>query len=203
MPYPESITDLLPALRAGDPEAREAILSSLYPELRRIAHRHLRRQPPRLTLGTTALVHEAYLKLFKNAEVSWQDRSHLLAVAARAMRQILMSYWRQRFAEKRGAGEVFEVRVEDVDVAEEARGIELLALDQALERLEELDERLARVVELRFFAGLTFPEVGEVLGVTERSAKRYWRTARAFLHQAMDPGGQPDAVAGGGSESRE
>jgi RNA polymerase sigma factor (TIGR02999 family) len=159
--------------------------SSLYQELRRLAHAQLRRggEP---TLGTTAVVHEAYLKLAA-AEPQWQDRNHFLSLAARTMRQVIVDYARSQAAEKRGGG------LRRVELTQ-APGVavpldELLAIDRGLELLERNDERLARLVEMRFFAGLTNAEIGGVLSLSERSVEREWRRARAFLLATFAAGG--------------
>ncbi len=177
------ITGLLAALRDGDRSALDRLFPLVYRELHERAHRQLARHRPGDTLSTTALVHEAYLKLTGSAHQSYHDRVHFFAVASRAMRQILVDYARRMTAAKRGGGHAISL---DADaVADPGRAEELVALDEALERLEALDERLARTVELRFFGGLSVEEAADVLSVSPRTLKRDWRKARAFLYQAI------------------
>ena len=159
----------------------------LYGELHRLAHGQLWRASGPATLNTTAVVHEAYLKL-SAAEPRWNDRSHFLATAARVMRQVIIDYARSQATEKRG-GELARVTLPE-DVAAASHSLdELLAVDGGMKLLEETDARLARLVELRFFAGLTNAEIAEVLALSERSVERDWRRARAFLVANLDPGG--------------
>ncbi len=175
---------MLGALRRGNSDAMDLLFSAVYDELHRIAHRRLNRLSPGSTLNTTALVHEAYLKLVDHAGVSWQDRSHFFAVAATAMRQILVDFARKRLAQKRGSGEQTIV-LDDIQLATGERATELIALDAALSELAVLDERLSRIVELRFFGGLSVEETAEVLSLSARTVKRDWRKARALLYQAL------------------
>lgn len=187
-PAPEDgeITTLLQALRQGDSGALDRLLPLVYGELRRRAHQQLRRRRPGETLATTALVHEAYLKLSGSAHRNYQDRIHFFAVASRAMRQILVDYARSQAAAKRGAGHRVDL---DPDLlADPGRAEQLLALDDALRELEALDPRLARIVELRFFGGLSVEETGEALDLSPRTVKRDWRRARAFLYRAVSGG---------------
>jgi RNA polymerase sigma factor (TIGR02999 family) len=184
VPTDESVTDLLAALRGGDTGALDRLLPLIYEDLRRRAHGQLARRRPGDTLSTTALVHEAYLKLAASRHRDYQDRVHFYAVASRAMRQILVDYARRSGAEKRGGGQrAVSLDVEqlpDVDQAEE-----LIALDEAMTQLEQLDPRLARIVELRFFGGLSVEETGEALGISPRTVKREWRKARAVLYELV------------------
>lgn len=188
MPIPEptqQITRLLSAAREGDRAASDSLFASVYQELHRLAHAQLTaRGRPGDTLDTTVLVHEAYLRLAQPAGLSAEDRAHFFNLAARVMRHVVVDYARKRDAAKRSGEEVhIEVGGPGELVAEgDSRLTEdLLALDTSLERLEAESPRLARLVELRFFAGLSFVEIGEVLGFNERTAKRDWRKARAFL----------------------
>jgi RNA polymerase sigma factor (TIGR02999 family) len=160
----------------------EAFAAS-YGELRRLARRQLRRLRPGQTLTTTALVHEAFVKLVKHP-VRSEDRAHFFALAARAMRQILVDYARRRASGKRGGG-LQPTTLEGDAIPVEALAEEMLGIDRALTRLESLDERLARIVELRFFGGMTDEEVAETLGVTSRTVRRDWRKARAFLYREL------------------
>jgi RNA polymerase sigma factor (TIGR02999 family) len=179
------LTGLLTAIRDGDPEAASRLMPLVYDELHAMAHRRLLRFRPGQTLNTTALVHEAYLKLVAPARADWQDRAHFLAIAATAMRYIVVDYARRRSAEKRGGG-LHHTSLEVAKLGIENRAVEMLALDQALERLDRVSERLARVVEMLFFGGLTEEEAAEVLGVSARTVRRDWRKARAFLSRALE-----------------
>jgi len=174
---------MLAAARGGERAALDAVFSAIYEEIRRIASGQLARAG-RGTLSTTAVVHEAYLKLVGSPPIAYEDRCHFYAVAARAMRQILLNRARARATAKRDGGR--RLSLDDVDLPVQDRAAELLELDAALERLAEIDERLARTVELRFYAGLTETETAEVLGVTDRTVRRDWRAARAFLHTQLD-----------------
>lgn len=181
MPEPSDITELLRAARAGDAGAFDRVVPLVYDELRRIARRHLRRGPRGATLDTTGLVHEAYLKLAAHQGLRLEDRRHLLAVAARAMRQVVIGRARARSAEKRGGGQA-AAPLEEGAVASTAPSPEwLVSLDRALERLRERDEVLARIVECRYFAGFSEEETAEAVGVSLRSVQRGWMRARAWL----------------------
>ena len=186
------ITGLLAASRQGDGDATHRLMTLVYDELRAMARRQLRHRRPGQTITTTALVHEAYLKLIDQHGATWQDRSHFFAVASLAMRHILVDSARRRVAKKRGGEDVRvaldEFRASGDEADPEARAVEILAVDRALTSLAELDGRLSRLVELRFFAGLTEEETAEVMGTSERTVRRDWRKARAFLFQAL--GGQ-------------
>ena len=184
MPESADITALLAEAEGGSRAAADRILPLVYPELRAIAHRHLRGERADHTLDTGALVHEAYLKLVDQSGVAWRSRAHFLGVAAVAMRRILITYAHARNAQKRGGGAEVLTLVEG-QVAREARTDQLIALDEALDRLAQASERQARVVELSFFGGLTQPEIAEVLGVSESTVRRDWRLARAWLTLAL------------------
>ncbi|MBL8210262.1 MAG: sigma-70 family RNA polymerase sigma factor [Bryobacterales bacterium] len=174
------ITELLHAWKAGDRTAGDRLIELTYQELRRMASNAWRREASGGTLEPTALVHELYLRLFSQANVDYQDRVHFFAVAARQLRRLLIGAARARKAEKR-QGERVRVTLLDADQGVPAAEMELLDLEQALEELEALDERCARVVELRYLAGLTEPEAAEVLGVSPATAKRDWQFARSWL----------------------
>lgn len=178
------VTRLLAELRGGDRTALDRLFPVVYRELHGRAHHQLARHRPGDTLSTTALVHEAYLKLTDSAGQSYNDRIHFFAVASRAMRQILVDHARRKAAEKRGGG-LREVSLDPADLASPDRAGELLALDEALGELAVLDERLARTVELRFFGGLSVEETADVMAVSPRTIKRDWRKARAFLFDAV------------------
>jgi len=189
---PGEITGLLAAARQGDGDAASRLMALVYDELRIMARRQLRGRRPGQTLTTTALVHEVYLKLVDQDGVPWQDRSHFFGVAALAMRHILVDSARRRVAKKRGGEDVRipldELRLSGGAPDAEARAVEVLAIDRALTSLAALNERLSQLVELRFFAGLTEEETAEAMGTSERTVRRDWRKARAFLFQAL--GGQ-------------
>jgi len=176
----QSITDLLVQLRSGNPEAMDRLYSLVYEELRRMAHRQLRAERPGHTLGTTALVHETYLRLVDPTRVELRDRAHFFGMAARAMRQILVDYARRYRALRRGGGLRQVSLTEDAGVAE--RGETLLALDEALERLAVLNGRLSQVIEFRYFGGFTEEETAEALGITTRTVQRDWAKARGWLY---------------------
>jgi RNA polymerase sigma factor (TIGR02999 family) len=184
------ITELLSAARRGEGDAMDRLLPLVYDELRLRAHRQLRRLRPGQTLNTTALVNEAYLKLVDRSRVDWRDRTHFLAVSAMAMRQILVDEARRHASKKRG-GEVRKVTLEEGRHGASGRAAEILALNQALTALAKVDERSSKMVELRFFGGLTVEETAQVLGVTDRTVKRDWRRARAYLYQVLS---EQDAV---------
>ena len=179
---------LLEELRDGDVAALDRLLPLVYDELRAIARRELRRRQPGGTLDTTALVHEAYLKLVDRSCVRPADRAHFLGIAARAMRQVLVDHARRHAAAKRG-GDVARVTFDEGAVAgplaADERADALLALDEALTRLAALSERLGRVVECRFFGGLSEQETADALGVTTRTVRRDWVKARAWLHREL------------------
>ena len=177
-------TDLLLRASAGRPDAVDGMFPVVYDELRRLAHRHLSGEPGARTLGTTELVHEAYLRLIDQTRVQWNDRAHFLAVAAMAMRRILVDRARSRQTLKRGGARV-SVPLESVDLSADDRAELLVALDEALDRLRALDERQARVVECRFFGGMTEEETAEALGIGLRTAKRDWAKARSWLYTEL------------------
>ncbi len=169
----------------GKQEALDALLPLVYAELRRQASRYLRRERPDHTLQTTALIHEAYMKLVDQREVNWQNRTHFFGIAARMMRRILVDYARERHRAKRGGiAEDLPLEAAALVVSEE-RSIDLVALDEALTRLAEFDERQARIVELRYFSGLTIEETAEVLRVSPATVKSDWNVAKAWLRHEI------------------
>jgi RNA polymerase sigma factor (TIGR02999 family) len=172
-------------VRAGDTEARDRLFPLVYEELRQVARRALRRERPDHTLRPTELVHEAFLKLGA-AEVPWQDRAHFFGIAARAMRQILVDHARRRQAGKRGGG-MIATTLEDIGAEQSLPPEELLALDAALDLLEQQDARLRALVEYRFFGGLSDREIAELLQISERTVNRDWAKARAWLHKEVYP----------------
>lgn len=187
----EDITALLLEWQQGAPDTDKRLYAHVYETLREIAHRQLRRMRPGETLNTTALVHEAYLKLVDQTQARWNDRVHFFAVAALAMRQILINYAQKKSAQKRGGGWQ-RIDFDEALLAPEERAEVLLALDEALRQLTVLDERLSRVVEYRFFGGLTEAEIGHVLGVTERTVRRDWDKAKRLLAVTLAAYAPPD-----------
>ncbi len=182
------VTRLIGHLRSGKAGALDELLSAVYDALRDIARNQLRGERANHTLQTTELVHEAYMKLVDHETVDWQDRQHFFAVAARAMRQILVDHARRRTAQKRG-GEAETVPLDDVTPRREVGPGTLIALHDALDRLAERDERKAQVVECRFFGGYTTQETADVLDVSRSTVVRDWRAAQAWLNRAMSTGG--------------
>lgn len=182
----EHVTQLLESIRQGHASAADRLLPLLYDELHRLAESFLRHERVNHTLQPTALVHEAYLRMVRQDRTDWQNRAHFCAVAAQAMRRILLSHARDRAAAKRG-GNALRVTLSDSDVAATPglNDVDLLALDDALGRLAALDDRQARVVELRFFGGLTVEQAAEVLGVSPRSVKADWQMAKAWLYTQL------------------
>ena len=181
---PGEITQLLVSISEGDRQALNRLVPIVYAELRALAHRQLARVRPGDTLQTTALVHEAYVKLLGTATPEWHDRRHFFAVASRAMRQICVDYARSQAAQKRG-GNAPMLTLDEQHLPVADRAYELVALDQALTELESLRERPARIVELRFFGGLSVEETAAVMELSERTVKREWQKARAFLFDAL------------------
>ena len=178
-------SDLLEQLRSGRREALDDLTVRLYAELREIAHRHRASRDNASTLPTTAIVHEAYLKLVDQSRAAWTDRAHFLSLAAVAMRHILADRAKARMAVKRGGAER-PVTLDDNMCADDADPHSLLELDEALNRLAAIDARLARVVECRFYGGLTNEEISAALGVTPRTVERDWAKARILLRQVME-----------------
>jgi RNA polymerase sigma factor (TIGR02999 family) len=178
------ITGLLGSWRGGDRAAFDRLFPIVYEELRVLARRQLRRAGGSPTLATTALLHEAYLKLVQQPRASVEDRGHFFALAAKAMRHILVDHARRRGAHTRGEGSQGTLP-DDVASAASAGAAEIVEVDRALERLEALDPRLGRIVEMRFFGGMSVEETAEALAVSPRTVKRDWQKARAFLYQAL------------------
>lgn len=189
---PESageITQLLQGWRGGDRKSLDALLPIVYKELRRLAHFQLRQERPDHTLQSSALVNEAYLRLVGLNAPRWESRTHFFAIAAQQMRQILVDYARRHRAEKRGGG-VETIALEDATIESPGKNkdVDVLALDDALKALALIDVRKAQVVELKFFGGLNFEEMAEVLNVSAVTISRDWSTARAWLHREMSQG---------------
>jgi RNA polymerase sigma factor (TIGR02999 family) len=181
---PEQVTQILEAVGTGDEQAAEKLLPLLYEELRRLAAARMAQVAPGQTLQPTALVHEAWLRLVGGKQQFWNSRGHFFAAAAEAMRRILVERARRRSAEKHGGG-LRRVDLDQVDIAEEANSDVLLALDEALTALTGRDATAAQLIKLRFFAGLPNAQAAELLGVPERTAKRSWAYARAWLYQEI------------------
>ncbi len=175
------ITQLLGELNAGNAEAVTRLTELVYDELHRIASRAMNGERRDHTLQATVLVHEAYIQLVNREDQSWQNRAHFFAVAAQLMRRILIDHARARQAAKRGGRQV-KVQLDDIAVFSDDHCDELIIIDEALVRLWERDERLCRVVELKFFGGLTEEEIAEVLSISPRTVKRDWKVAKAWLH---------------------
>ena len=179
-PSTQGVTRLLREAQAGDRAALDELLPLVYRELRQLASRHLAGERPGHTLQPTALVHEVYLKLIDQHSVDWRNRAHFFGLAAEMMRRVLVNHAVGRRAQKRGAGATV-VSLEEAESFPGGRGLDVELLDEALRRLAELDPAQARLVELRFFAGLSNEEAAEVLGVSESTVKREWRSAKAWL----------------------
>ena len=183
------VSRLLLSWRDGDASALDRVIPLIYDQLHALAQRHLRGERPEHTLQTTAVIHEAYLRLV-GADVAWEGRAHFMAVAAQTMRRILVDHARAKQRHKRGAG-AERVDLDHVDVASPAAGAELVALDEALERLAALDERKARAVDLHYFGGFSYDETAEVLGISPATVHRELRLAKAWLYREL--GESPDA----------
>jgi RNA polymerase sigma factor (TIGR02999 family) len=186
MELPAHVTGLLARWSTGDKAAEQELFGLVYEPLRRIARRQLARVRPGQTLQTTAVVHEAYVRLARHEGSSWQDRAHFFAVSARAMRHILIDHARSQGSAKR-AGDASRVTFDEAGVPTAAQPPDVLALEDALQRLEKDDPRRSRVVELRYFGGLTNDEIAAVLQVSPATVERDWRYARAWLHQELAP----------------
>lgn len=189
----QDVTEILREWSGGDRAAPERLMPLVYEELKRQAYRYLSRERSSHTLQPTALVHEAYIKLIDQTRVSWQNRAHFYGVASTVMRRVLIDHARAHASEKRGSGSI-RLSLDDIHVPVEERAASLLALDEALQQLAEFDERKAKIVEMRFFAGLTDEEIAEVLGVSTRTVTRDWRNARIWLFREL--GGSANEAAG-------
>lgn len=181
---PGTVTSILRQARGGSREAVDEVFSILYEEFRRIARHQLRGQPRDATLNTTALIHEVYLRLVDQSNAEWADRVHFYAYSARAMRSVLVDYARQRATGKRGGG-VVHLSLEANDLPIEQQADLLVAVDEALTRLGMLSERLCRIVECRFFGGMTEEETAAVVGVSDRTVRRDWLKAKAWLYDDL------------------
>lgn len=191
MPSPQNVTQMLVAWSNGDQAALDALIPLVHEELRRLARRSMRRERIGHTLQTSALVNEAYLRLVDQRSVRWQNRAHFYGVAAQLMRRVLVDHARRNARAKRGGG-ARRVSIDELGIVAE-QAVEVIALDDALTDLSRMDPRKGRIVEMKFFGGLTTEEVAEVLAVTPRTVEREWRKARAWLHRAISGGGADDA----------
>ena len=180
----DNVTLLLGQLGSGNQDAAEELMPLVYEHLKRIAHRQLQRERADHTLNTTALVHEAYMKLVDQDRVSWKNRSHFYAISSQAMRRILVNYAVTRKAQKRGGGQAI-VAFDEQFFVQEARADELIALDEALQGLAKLSERQSKVVEYRFFGGMTGEEIADILGVSLATVRLDWRLAKAWLSREL------------------
>ena len=181
---PQEVTQLLIDWSRGDQAALDSLMPLVYEELRRLAQRYMRRERVGHTLQTTALINEAYLRLIEQQRVQWHNRAHFFAISAQLMRRILVDHARSHTRAKRG-GDVLKMSLDEALVPSQKRAAELVALDDALQRLATIDLRKSQVVELRFFGGLSVEETAEVLKVTPMTVTRDWKTAKAWLHREM------------------
>jgi RNA polymerase sigma factor (TIGR02999 family) len=191
---PPNVTELLQNWSDGDKQAQEKLFQVVYNELHRQAARYLRNEQPGLSLQTTDLIHEAYLRLIDQQHVEWQNRLHFYGIAAQVMRRILVDHARSRLAAKRG-GSAIRLPLEEAMVVLPGHDLDFLALDEALNRLAQMDAQQSQIVELRFFSGLSVEETAKVLDVSERTVKRDWNVAKAWLRRELSRGGQAGARA--------
>jgi RNA polymerase sigma-70 factor, ECF subfamily len=184
----QQVTQLLADWSKGDTTALERLIPLVEPELHRLAHHYMKRERPGSTLQTTALVNEAYLQFVDKTHPHWQNRPHFFAVAAQLMRRIMVDHARERHAIKRGRA-ALKVTLDEIALVTEARAAELLALDEALEELAAFDPRMSRIVEMRYFGGLTMEEIAEVLKIHPNTVTRDWSAAKAWLYAALSEEG--------------
>lgn len=182
------ITQLLAAWSDGDKASLEQLMPLVEAELKRIAHNYMRRENPNHTLQTTALVNEAYLKLIDQRDVNWQNRAHFFALSASIMRRILLNHARDAAAQKRGGNDINMVDISDIQILTAEKSAELIALDDALNRLEKFDKTKSQVVELRYFGGLTIEETAEVMSIASSTVSLHWRLAKAWLAKEIKDG---------------
>ncbi|MCC6536232.1 MAG: sigma-70 family RNA polymerase sigma factor [Bryobacterales bacterium] len=192
-PTSHEVTRLLGELNRGNRDAIDILMPLVYDELRRIAGRHLSHERQDHTLQPTALVHEAFLRMVDQDNCQWQSRLHFLSVAATMMRRVLIDHAKARFRHKRGGPGQQKINIDDMNIAVEERAVEVIAIDEALRKLAMLDPLQARVVELRFFGGVSVEETAQILELSEATIKRYTNSARAFLHMAIYRGGKAGA----------
>ena len=191
-PLSESVSTLLAQWKAGDEEALRDLVPLVYNELRRLAHRYLQNERADHTLQSTALVHEAYVRLVKQGGEKFQNRAHFFAICAQLMRQILIEYARSKRAAKRGWGQTLTLN-DEIALVQKSGSLDLVALDAALKELAKLDPQQSRIVEMRFFGGLSIEETSQVLGISPATVKRDWSTAKAWLHHELSRRAQHDA----------
>ncbi len=181
----ERTTELLLRLKKGEEGIYDKLYPVIYDELHRLAHAHMSRQEPDHTLSKTELVHESYLKMIDQTQIDFNDKSHFLAIASRCMRQILIDHARKKHAEKRGGKEKDKTYIDELFKHPKHKAEELINIDSALSKLEKLNERLAKVVEMRFFGEMTIDEVAEALDISESTVKRDWMKARGWLFKEL------------------
>ena len=191
-PAPEEVSQLLRDWSDGDQAALDKVMPVVYQELRRLAHHYMRNERAGHTLQTTALVNEAYMRLADYKKMRWESRAHFFAVAAQVMRRILVENARRRNFAKRGGG-AQQVELDEAAVVSAGRSAEVIAVDEALTELESWDARKGRIVELRFFGGLSIEETAEVLKISPTTVQREWRSAKAWLYRAISEGGGVEA----------
>lgn len=183
-----SITKVLRELRSGSHhDSLNELLPLVYDELRRLANSYLGRERPNHTLQPTALVHEAFLRLFKQNDIIWEDRAHFFGLSARVMREILIEYARARKRQKRGGEFRTQIALDAAVGFTDPKELDVIAVDEALTKLEKLDEKQARIVEMKFFGGLTVEEIAEVLSISPATVKREWSSAKLLLHRMLEP----------------
>ena len=197
----ESVEQLVQRAGEGDEKAASELMPVVYDELRRLAGAYMRRERPGQTIQPTALVHEAYLRLLRDKKQDWKGRTHFLAIAATSMRQILVERARAKRAEKRG-GSKDPITLDEATLADDGQPLELMVIDEALNKLSEFDPQQARIVELRFFGGLTIDETAHALGVSPATVKRGWTLAKAWLRREVRGVG-PEEQEAGAEESGE
>lgn len=195
------VTRLLGEVNRGNRDALDALMPLVYDELRRIAGRHLQHERLEHTLQPTALVHEAFLRMVDQNSCHWQSRLHFMSVAATMMRRVLIDHAKARFRNKRGGPNQHRLSIDDVNIAVEERAVEVIAIDEALKRLAELDPLQAKVVELRFFGGVSLEETAQIMELSEATIKRYTNSARAWLHMEINRGGHHPSPAASPSSS--
>ena len=181
---PHEVTKLLKAWSDGDQSALDKLMPLVYDELHRLAHQHMRRERPGHMLQTSALLNEAYLRLVDQSQIPWESRAHFFAIAARLMRQILVDEARRRSSAKRGGGTI-QVPLDEAGTIVQQQSVNVMALDDAMKSLEQIDERKSRIIELRFFGGMSIDETAEVLKVSSATVMRDWTFARAWLRKEM------------------
>ena len=182
----QPITHLLQQLRGGKRETLDELLPIVYDELRDLAKNYLSRERSNHTLQPTALVHEAYLRLIGQNEIEWQNRAHFFGVSARLMREILIDYARMKNRQKRGGEFKTQIALDDAVSFSNQKELDVVAVDDALKKLEELDEKQARIVEMKFFGGMTIEEIAEVLDISPATVKREWSTAKLLLYKMLN-----------------